>query len=389
MVSKTLCILSREDLIVSMPVTTPDWRRGYQPKVEVQAPDPWEGASPTERRRAARRSQPVPAAPAPTGMADIRGSATPGSAEPAAAASSGSGFADIRGSVAPGSSVAAPDNSAAAKAFADAAIHQKKMEKKSQDVVDPAPQSDDLVQPQTSVQTKPSAEVRDQPNSYAGPSQAQPDSSAVASQNGAGSLASIYAQEKADGIANMDAIQSYYNGQGRDDLAQWAAANPMLAQRQYAKEQAKLDSKVSGIGPVADGEAYANNVLDSRVSGVGPVVDGQSYAESLGVTGVGPVINGDAYANLLTPEEDRVSLTGVKQSGKNLGSLSSVNAPRISQDPNIMNNAADMYNRPPVDFTSGYSSQTQPGQIPSVPEPITDLNYNEVSEWRKSFGPRR
>ena len=61
----------------------------------------------------------------------------------------------------------------------------------------------------------------------------------------------------------------------------------------------------SNIGPVADGQEYANNLGRQGTKGIGPVADGQVYGNMLGggqVKGdqnIGPVANGQEYAESL------------------------------------------------------------------------------------------
>jgi hypothetical protein len=61
----------------------------------------------------------------------------------------------------------------------------------------------------------------------------------------------------------------------------------------------------SNIGPVADGQEYANNVGRQGTKGVGPVADGQVYGNMLqggrvkGDQNIGPVANGQEYAESL------------------------------------------------------------------------------------------
>ena len=61
----------------------------------------------------------------------------------------------------------------------------------------------------------------------------------------------------------------------------------------------------SNIGPVADGQEYANNLGRQGTKGIGPVADGQVYGNMLGggrVKGdqnIGPIANGQEYAESL------------------------------------------------------------------------------------------
>jgi len=50
-------------------------------------------------------------------------------------------------------------------------------------------------------------------------------------------IASMYAAQSAMGRVNQDAIQKMY--EGNDRMQQWARENPMLAQREYLKAEAK------------------------------------------------------------------------------------------------------------------------------------------------------
>ena len=58
----------------------------------------------------------------------------------------------------------------------------------------------------------------------------------------------------------------------------------------------------TNIGPVADGQEYANNLGRQGTKGIGPVADGQVYGNTLenapgaGTKGIGPLVDGDAYA---------------------------------------------------------------------------------------------
>ena len=52
---------------------------------------------------------------------------------------------------------------------------------------------------------------------------------------GKDALPAYYASQSAMGRVNLEDIQNMYHSQGRSDLAAWAAANPMLAQREYMK----------------------------------------------------------------------------------------------------------------------------------------------------------
>ena len=66
----------------------------------------------------------------------------------------------------------------------------------------------------------------------------------------------------------------------------------------------------SNIGPVADGQEYANNLGRQGTKGIGPVADGQVYGNMLGggrVKGdqnIGPVANGQEYAESLGEVSD-------------------------------------------------------------------------------------
>ena len=61
----------------------------------------------------------------------------------------------------------------------------------------------------------------------------------------------------------------------------------------------------SNIGPVADGQEYANNLGRQGTKGIGPVADGQVYGNMLqggrvkGDQNIGPVANGQEYAESL------------------------------------------------------------------------------------------
>jgi hypothetical protein len=62
---------------------------------------------------------------------------------------------------------------------------------------------------------------------------------------------------------------------------------------------------ITNIGPVADGQEYANNLGRQGTSGIGPVADGQVYGNTLenapgaGTAGIGPLADGGAYARAL------------------------------------------------------------------------------------------
>lgn len=64
---------------------------------------------------------------------------------------------------------------------------------------------------------------------------------------GKDALPAYYASQSAMGRVNLEDIQNMYHSQGRSDLAAWAAANPMLAQREYMK-QLKTDFPHRGEG---------------------------------------------------------------------------------------------------------------------------------------------
>jgi hypothetical protein len=59
---------------------------------------------------------------------------------------------------------------------------------------------------------------------------------------------------------------------------------------------------ITNIGPVADGQEYANNLGRQGTRGIGPVADGQVYGNTLenapgaGTKGIGPLADGAAYA---------------------------------------------------------------------------------------------
>jgi hypothetical protein len=59
------------------------------------------------------------------------------------------------------------------------------------------------------------------------------------------SLSTYYRAQSAAGRGNMPEIQKSLGYEKGSDLAKWAAANPMLAQRLYAQQQAKMESAPS------------------------------------------------------------------------------------------------------------------------------------------------
>ncbi|MGI9554329.1 MAG: hypothetical protein ACR2M6_00010 [Vampirovibrionia bacterium] len=82
-----------------------------------------------------------------------------------------------------------------------------------------------------------------------------------------------------------------------------------FSSNQLPSTAASPDSKMSpmtqaitNIGPVADGQEYANNLGRQGTSGIGPVADGQVYGNTLenaagaGTKGIGPLADGAAYA---------------------------------------------------------------------------------------------
>ncbi len=66
-----------------------------------------------------------------------------------------------------------------------------------------------------------------------------------------------------------------------------------------------MTQAITNIGPVADGQEYANNLGRQGTKGIGPVADGQVYGNVLenspgaGTKGIGPVADGGAYARSL------------------------------------------------------------------------------------------
>ena len=75
----------------------------------------------------------------------------------------------------------------------------------------------------------------------------------------------------------------------------------MSQEPEKATSSENPNSTVNGVGPVIDGDEYANSL--KTTSGIGPVIDGGTYSKNIEndrkVSGVGPIINGNAYANNL------------------------------------------------------------------------------------------
>lgn len=75
-------------------------------------------------------------------------------------------------------------------------------------------------------------------------------------------LSSYYRAQSAMGRAQMPEIQKGLRYEERSDLAKWAAANPMLAQRLYAKQQASAPAQAgpsyeAGIQPLTEAESFS------------------------------------------------------------------------------------------------------------------------------------
>ena len=77
----------------------------------------------------------------------------------------------------------------------------------------------------------------------------------------------------------------------------------MSQEPEKATSSENPNSTVNGVGPVIDGDEYANSLKKNTISGTGPVIDGGTYSKNIEndrkVSGVGPIINGNAYANNL------------------------------------------------------------------------------------------
>jgi len=75
-------------------------------------------------------------------------------------------------------------------------------------------------------------------------------------------LSSYYRAQDAMGRAQMLEIQKGLGYEEGSDLAKWAAANPMLAQSLYAKQQASAPTQIepsyeSGVQPLTDAESFS------------------------------------------------------------------------------------------------------------------------------------
>jgi hypothetical protein len=75
-------------------------------------------------------------------------------------------------------------------------------------------------------------------------------------------LSSYYRAQSAMGRAQMPEIQKGLGYEEGSDLAKWAAANPMLAQRLYAKQQASAPAQAgpsyeAGIQPLTEAESFS------------------------------------------------------------------------------------------------------------------------------------
>lgn len=99
--------------------------------------------------------------------------------------------------------------------------------------------------------------------------------------------------------------QAYWQ---RADIRAWEQANPELARRLKERVgfQATPAGGVGGIGPIADGRAYGQQLQSLRgTRGIGPVADGDTYAQMMNIPqqqnqpsqtqGIGPVASGSAY----------------------------------------------------------------------------------------------
>ena len=76
-------------------------------------------------------------------------------------------------------------------------------------------------------------------------------------------IASMYAAQSAMGRVNQAAIQDMYKD--RPDLQKWAAANPMLAQREFLKAEQRRASEM----PIAPDQETVMGDLGSRAQGEG------------------------------------------------------------------------------------------------------------------------
>lgn len=75
-------------------------------------------------------------------------------------------------------------------------------------------------------------------------------------------LSSYYRAQSAMGRAQMPEIQKGLGYEEGSDLAKWAAANPMLAQRLYAKQQASAPAQAqpsygAGVQPLTEAESFS------------------------------------------------------------------------------------------------------------------------------------
>ena len=71
-------------------------------------------------------------------------------------------------------------------------------------------------------------------------------------------ISSMYAAQSAMGRVNQDAIQKMY--EGNEAMQAWAKANPMLAQREYLKAEAK---RAENAPMAPDGETVLGDLGSS------------------------------------------------------------------------------------------------------------------------------
>ena len=92
-------------------------------------------------------------------------------------------------------------------------------------------------------------------------------------------LASFYRAESAMGRAQMPQIQESLGYAKGSDMAKWAEANPMLAQRLYAKQQAGAEAvKQSAIAQTTPGSQYGGGVFPGAFGTTAPTLGSEDFA---------------------------------------------------------------------------------------------------------------
>ena len=92
-------------------------------------------------------------------------------------------------------------------------------------------------------------------------------------------LSAFYRAESAMGRAQMPQIQESLGYAKGSELAKWAEANPMLAQRLYAKKQARAEAvKQAAVAQTTPGSQYGGGVAPGAFGTTAPTIGSEDFA---------------------------------------------------------------------------------------------------------------